>query len=82
MTNTTATTYVPRVDIYFADRIMRTSVPVAEALELAPSAVVILGAMRPGYLGREVVTADDLHRWAAEDDAAAEWAAIAAGEGK
>jgi hypothetical protein len=40
----------------------------------------MLGAMRPGYLGREMVTADDLARWVHEDDDAAMWADITAGE--
>lgn len=41
---------------------------------------LMLGRMQAGYLGRELVTLDDLHRWVHEEDEAAAWAAIEDGE--
>ena len=41
---------------------------------------LILGVMRPGYLGREMVTEADLHRWVHEEEDAAMWAEIEDGE--
>ena len=66
----TTPTRVPRVTLYgnFACR----SLSVSEALEFHArddmTVTLTLGAMRPGYLGREVVTVADLERWAAEGE--------------
>ena len=40
----------------------------------------MLGAMREGYLGREMVTIDDLSRAIGEFDSAVEWVEIADAE--
>ena len=73
-------TYVPAVTLY-GDFVSR-SLPIREAIDFHEThdVVVMLGRMRPDYLGREVVTVADLERWVAEDEAAAEWAAIEDGE--
>lgn len=77
-------TYVPRVSLYRKNAAMIGSVSIADALthiDTKPGDVtLILGAMRPGYLGREIVTEEDLRRWDAEDESAAAWAAIEDGE--
>lgn len=78
----TLPTFVPSVTIY-GDFPSRT-LSIREALTFIErdnaSDVLILGAMRPGYLGRETLTADDLWRWAHEEDDAAAWAEITDGE--
>lgn len=74
--------YVPGVTIYgdFCSR----SLPIADALAFTQTHDVslILGRQRGGYLGREMVTEDDLARWVHEDEAAAEWRAIEDGEAR
>lgn len=75
-------TYVPVVTLYgdFWSR----SLSIREAVDFAETHNVglMLGRMRKGYLGREMVTLDDLARWIREEDdeAAAFWAAIADGD--
>jgi hypothetical protein len=76
------TTYVPRVTVY-GDRPAHT-VDIADALAECEdpnrNVVLMLGAMRPGYLGREMVTVDDLRRWIHEQEDAEAWLAISDGE--
>lgn len=66
MRTANAPTRVPRVTVYgnFSSR----TLSIAEALAFAErddvTVRLILGAMRPGYLGRECVTLDDLRDWA------------------
>jgi hypothetical protein len=80
MTTNTLPTYVTAVTLYgdFCSR----SLPIREALDFAATydVTLMLGAMREGYLGREVVTVADLERWLHEEESAAEWAAIEDGE--
>lgn len=58
---------ISRVSIYPGDRGMMGGRTLAEALAFAEARIaegkrvpLMLGAMRPGYLGREMVTLDDL----------------------
>lgn len=75
-------TYVPGVTLYgnfpAHDRSICEAIAFHERND--KTVTLMLGQMRDGYLGREVVTLDDLHRWAHEEDEAAQWAAIEDGE--
>lgn len=76
----TLPTFVTGVTIYgdFCSR----SLPIREAIEFSNThdVTLMLGRMRPGHLGREMVTLSDLERWIHEEDEAAAWAAIEDGE--
>lgn len=75
-------TYVSGVTLY-GDFPCR-SLTIREAIEFHErddkTVTLMLGRMQEGYLGREVVTLDDLRRWVHEADEAAAWLAIQEGE--
>jgi hypothetical protein len=82
LTNEQSKTHVSAVSIYGSFP-MR-SLTIAEAVEFVASrsseVICILGAMRPGHLGRESLELADLERWVHEDESAAEWDAVTTGE--
>ena len=84
MTTKNLPTYTTALTYYRKSGGMRAYYSPAEVLayiEANPGDVtLILGVMQPGYLGREMVTEDDLRRWEHEDESAAMWADIEAGE--
>lgn len=81
-TSTYRPQYVSGVTVY-GDFCAR-SLTIRQAIEFCArpdkTVTLMLGRMREGYLGREMVTLEDLRRWVHEDDEAAVWAEIADGE--
>jgi hypothetical protein len=59
-------TQVQRVTVYgnFSARTLNISEALAYCADPGREVTLMLGAMQPGYLGREVITEDDLRRWA------------------
>lgn len=80
--SSTLPTYVTAVTVY-GDFPCRT-IPIAEVESFCAThgVTLMLGAMRLGYLGREMVTLEDVDRWLHDDDEAAQWSAVAGGDVK
>jgi hypothetical protein len=78
----TLPTYTSAVTVYgdFCSRTLTIREAIAFHERDDKTVTLMLGRMQAGYLGREMVTLDDLNRWVHEDDDAAAWAAIQDGE--